>query len=151
GGPTPTMGLLVGSPARDTNPSGFPPTDQRGVSRPQGPAADIGAFEASFISAAPSIVTQPQGVTVRARTNVTFTVGASGSWPLFYQWNKDNTHPIPGATANSLVLSNVHAPDQGTYSVVVTNIYGSAASTGAVLVVDWTPQLVLSHSANTLT
>lgn len=45
GGPTATMALLPGSPARDAIPSGFPPTDQRGVARPQGPAADIGAFE----------------------------------------------------------------------------------------------------------
>ena len=45
GGPTLTMSLLPGSPALDAIPSGFPPVDQRGVSRPQGPRADIGAFE----------------------------------------------------------------------------------------------------------
>jgi len=150
GGPTPTMALLVGSPARDAMPSGFPRTDQRGVSRPQGPAADIGAFEADFISAAPSIVTQPQGVTARAGTNVTFIAGASGTEPLFYQWNKDgNTNSIIGATASSLVLSNVQAANQGTYSVVVTNIYGSAASTGAVLVVDSTP-LILTEPTSVI-
>jgi len=55
GGPTPTMALLAGSPARDAIPSGFPPTDQRGVIRPQGPAADIGAVEADFISASAAI------------------------------------------------------------------------------------------------
>jgi len=45
GGPTQTMALLPGSPAIDGIPSGFPPTDQRGVLRPQGRLADIGAFE----------------------------------------------------------------------------------------------------------
>jgi hypothetical protein len=46
GGPTFTFPLLPGSPAIDTaNPSGAPATDQRGVSRPQGPAPDIGAHE----------------------------------------------------------------------------------------------------------
>jgi hypothetical protein len=46
GGPTPTVALLPGSPAIDAgDDSVCPPTDQRGVSRPQGLACDIGAFE----------------------------------------------------------------------------------------------------------
>lgn len=46
GGETDTLALQPGSPAIDagTN-AGCPPTDQRGVSRPQGAACDIGAFE----------------------------------------------------------------------------------------------------------
>jgi parallel beta-helix repeat protein len=48
GGPTETMALLAGSPAINTgDPGDYLPTDQRGVSRPQGPALDIGAFEVS--------------------------------------------------------------------------------------------------------
>ena len=48
GGPTQTMALGLGSPAIDQVPVGTscPATDQRGVPRPQGPACDIGAFEA---------------------------------------------------------------------------------------------------------
>jgi hypothetical protein len=49
GGPTQTMALLPGSPAIDkggTAANGCLATDQRGVTRPQGPACDIGAFEA---------------------------------------------------------------------------------------------------------
>ncbi len=48
GGPTQTQALQPGSPAIDhggTSANGCPPTDQRGVPRPQGPACDIGAFE----------------------------------------------------------------------------------------------------------
>jgi hypothetical protein len=46
GGPTQTHALLAGSPAIDTGAcAGIPGADQRGVSRPQGPACDIGAFE----------------------------------------------------------------------------------------------------------
>jgi len=46
-GQTETMALGAGSPAIDRVASGCPPpaTDQRGVTRPQGPACDIGAFE----------------------------------------------------------------------------------------------------------
>jgi CSLREA domain-containing protein len=48
GGPTQTRALLAGSPAVDAGLSGpgVPAIDQRGVSRPQGPGADIGALEA---------------------------------------------------------------------------------------------------------
>ncbi|MFD7278630.1 choice-of-anchor Q domain-containing protein [Streptomyces sp. NPDC059862] len=44
GGPTDTAALLPGSPALDAA-DGCPATDQRGVSRPQGAACDIGAYE----------------------------------------------------------------------------------------------------------
>jgi beta-glucanase (GH16 family) len=46
GGPTLTHALLAGSPALDAaNAAACPATDQRGVTRPQGPGCDIGAFE----------------------------------------------------------------------------------------------------------
>src|SRR5262249_5697378 len=46
GGPTQTFALLPGSPAIDAGTgSGAPATDQRGISRPQGAAVDVGAFE----------------------------------------------------------------------------------------------------------
>jgi len=48
GGPTQTHALLLGSPALNNGAHACPApaTDQRGVSRPQGPRCDIGAFEA---------------------------------------------------------------------------------------------------------
>jgi YVTN family beta-propeller protein len=63
GGPTQTIALLATSPAVDAIPVspinhctdvvGNPvTTDQRGVSRPQGPACDIGAFELEQVRAA---------------------------------------------------------------------------------------------------
>ena len=47
GGLTQTMALTAGSPAINASTERCPPpsTDQRGVTRPQGPACDIGAFE----------------------------------------------------------------------------------------------------------
>jgi hypothetical protein len=46
GGPTPTMALRLGSPAIDAgDDAASPPTDQRGIKRPQGFASDIGAYE----------------------------------------------------------------------------------------------------------
>jgi hypothetical protein len=52
GGPTLTIALLPGSPAIDTGGADCPATDQRGVSRPQGAACDIGAYEADGTAAA---------------------------------------------------------------------------------------------------
>jgi len=50
GGMTMTHGLLAGSPAIDGGPVNAPPYfDQRGVSRPQGAADDIGAFESGSL------------------------------------------------------------------------------------------------------
>ncbi len=47
GGPTATRELIGGSPAINAGTACPPPsTDQRGVPRPQGPACDIGAYEA---------------------------------------------------------------------------------------------------------
>jgi CSLREA domain-containing protein len=48
GGPTKTHHLRSGSPAIDAAGFPFEPTDQRGVTRPQGPGPDIGAFERFF-------------------------------------------------------------------------------------------------------
>ena len=45
-GTTQTHSLLIGSPAIDAaDPTTFPATDQRGVTRPQGVGPDIGAYE----------------------------------------------------------------------------------------------------------
>jgi CSLREA domain-containing protein len=50
GGPTRTHALLAGSPAINAGSGDCPPpdSDQRGVTRPQGPACDIGAYEVSY-------------------------------------------------------------------------------------------------------
>ena len=57
GGPTQTLELLAGSPARDKIPPGLAPTsDQRGLPRPINLLSDIGATE--YDSAGPPLITQ---------------------------------------------------------------------------------------------
>jgi hypothetical protein len=63
GGSTQTQALLPGSIAIDAaNPNNFPTTDQRGVSRPQGARADIGAFEVVQTSPPPKSVPEPSAL-----------------------------------------------------------------------------------------
>jgi predicted outer membrane repeat protein len=67
GGPTRTHALLYGSPAIDGgDPLEYPPTDQRGVSRPLGLAPDIGAYEYEFSPVMPYEGTLGTIVTISA-------------------------------------------------------------------------------------
>jgi uncharacterized protein (TIGR02145 family) len=87
---------------------------------------------------APAITVQPASQTITAGQSVTFSVTATGTAPLSYQWEKDGTD-ISGATANSFSITNVQNSNAGTYSVTVSNSTGNAPSTGAVLTVTAAP------------
>jgi hypothetical protein len=82
----------------------------------------------------PSIAQQPQSRTVPPGGSVTFTIGASGTPPLAYQWQK-NECDIGGATGTTYTIDPVAEPDAGNYRCVVTNDYGTATSDEAVLTV----------------
>lgn len=92
------------------------------------------------VVAAPKIVLPPQSQMARPGSNVTFTVVASGSRPLSYQW-KFNGQALAGATSPSLTLRQVSTNNNGAYAVVVSNAYGSVESRLAKLVV-WSPVVV---------
>ena len=83
---------------------------------------------------APAITTQPANQTVSTGAGVMFTVGATGSNPLGYQWRFNGTN-LAGTTNPSLSLTNVQAPSAGTYDVVVSNAAGLATSAAATLAV----------------
>jgi Immunoglobulin domain len=80
----------------------------------------------------PSISAQPQSQVGFWGKSVTFTVTATGSGLLSYQWEKD-TVPIAGATASSLTVTNLQMTDAGNYSVVITDSVGSITSSNAYL------------------
>jgi hypothetical protein len=89
----------------------------------------------------PAITNQPTNLTVISGSNAAFNVGASGSTPLAYQWQRANTN-IPGATAVELVMSNVQPAQAGNYRVIVTNVAGAVTSSVATLTVLTPPQIV---------
>jgi hypothetical protein len=102
-------------------------------------AQQLYAYEAPPVpSVPPAIVTQPQSLTVTAGSNATFSVTATGTAPLSYQW-QFNSNGIAGATNSSLTLSNVQPWNIGNYRVVVTNAIGSETSSNATLSIPGVP------------
>jgi uncharacterized repeat protein (TIGR03803 family) len=92
-------------------------------------------------SAPPVITAQPVSQTVNAGQSASFTVTATSTAPLSYQWVKDGVNVI-GDTSASLTLSNVQTNQAGNYSVVITNAGGSVTSSVAVLTVNRLAQTI---------
>ncbi|MCX6925922.1 MAG: immunoglobulin domain-containing protein, partial [Verrucomicrobia bacterium] len=97
-----------------------------------------GSFGKCVVDTPPMITSQPANQTVVAGDNAAFNVLAAGTPPLSYQWMVNGTNLV-GATATSLLLTNVQSADAGVYSVVVTNAVGTATSSNAVLTVNPPP------------
>ena len=83
----------------------------------------------------PSIVTQPADTTVRAGQRARFSVTATGTPPLHYQWTKNGVN-ITGATKASYTTPPTTPADNGAlFAVTVSNRAGSVTSNNAVLTV----------------
>jgi sugar lactone lactonase YvrE len=83
---------------------------------------------------APAITAQPQSASVITGRPVSFSVSASGTGALAYQWAKDGK-AILGAQAATFTLYNPGLQDAGQYVVTVSNTLGTATSTPATLTV----------------
>src|SRR6266850_4166898 len=80
----------------------------------------------------PVITNQPSSLTNIAATTATFSVGATGTEPLHYQW-QFYASDLTDKTNSSLVLTNVQTGNGGNYTVVVTNVEGAVTSDVATL------------------
>lgn len=94
----------------------------------------------TIIPQRPFIAAQPRDRTVLAGETAKFAVGVIGSKPLYYRWQRSGTNltdssSISGATTSVLAIANVSPADAATYTVVVTNAFGSNTSAGATLTV----------------
>ena len=98
----------------------------------------------------PTITVQPTNQTALQGSNVTFSVTATGTAPLNYQWRFNTTNLLVGATNSSLIMTNVQSANAGNYSVVVTNVVGSATSSNAVLTVRVPPTITAQPTNQTV-
>src|SRR5207245_6809206 len=76
---------------------------------------------AAYGPGAPVILAQPASQTNYVSLAATFSVLASGTPPLSYQWTKDGTN-IAGATHASLTIRPIAQSDAGSYMVWLTNV-----------------------------
>ncbi len=83
---------------------------------------------------APNITLEPQGGAQGTGRSFTFTVGATGTPTLTYQW-KFNGDDIPSANGPTYTVTNLTHANTGNYSVVVTNFFGDDTSADALLTV----------------
>jgi uncharacterized protein YjdB len=84
----------------------------------------------------PAITAQPVSQVVTVGQLATFSVGATGSAPLGYQWQKNGV-PIPGGNSASYTTPATTLQDSGsTFRVVVSNSAGSLTSSAATLTVN---------------
>ena len=83
---------------------------------------------------APYVTTHPQSQTVAEGGVASLSVASGGTQPLRYQWRLNGTN-LPGATNSALSFVSVSMTNAGSYSVVITNLAGSATSSVATLTV----------------
>ena len=95
-------------------------------------------------SQAPAIIVPPVATSVTAGYPATFTVAASGSGSLAYQWFV-NGAALSGATGTSYSTSATTSADNGkSFSVTITTAYGAVTSNPAVLTVSAPANVVLT-------
>jgi hypothetical protein len=112
------------------------------------------SMAALLVTDRPVITMPPTNQAVPVATTVRFTVTAVGTAPLKYYWRKDETNVlanggrISGATTNMLIISNAQTNDIGSYSVLVSNAFGTATSPDASLKVTNIPPTIIVQPTN---
>jgi len=86
-------------------------------------------------SESPQILTQPSSISVPVAQTGTFSVVATGTAPLTYQWSENGT-PTPNSNGATFTTAAVAPVDSGSkFSVTVTNSAGSVVSNAVTLTV----------------
>jgi hypothetical protein len=99
---------------------------------------------------APSITSQPASKTVSVGQTATFSVTATGTGTLTYQWKKNGT-AISGATSSSYTTPATAASDNGAvFTVTVTGSSGNVTSSGATLTVNVPPSITAQPASKTV-
>jgi hypothetical protein len=89
-------------------------------------------------SVSPSITQQPSNRTVGTGGSTTFSILASGSSPLTYRWQQNQTNlsdggHYTGCSTDTLEINGADTNDVASYRCIVTNTYGSTTSSPVTL------------------
>ncbi|SJZ37218.1 Putative Ig domain-containing protein, partial [Desulfococcus multivorans DSM 2059] len=111
--------------------------------------ADAVKIAPAISSGPPAVTTQPVSRSVAPGETATFSVAATGTAPLSYQWQKNGAN-IPGASGSAYTTPAVTLSDNNAqFRCVVSNSEGSAISSAATLTVT-EATAVLTASPNPL-
>jgi hypothetical protein len=103
-----------------------------------------------FSATKPTITTQPVSKTVNAGQTATFSVVATGTATLKYQWLKNNTN-VSGATSASYTTPTTIASDNGAkFTCFVSNSAGNITSNAAILTVNSPPSITTQPANKTV-
>ena len=115
------------------------------------PVASIPSSAAILtLNGPPTITTQPANKTVNLGGTATFSVVATGTAPLSYQWQRNQVN-IAGATSSTYTTPATTSADNGaSFRVIVTNPVSNIASSAATLNVNSPPTITTQPSAQTV-
>jgi len=104
------------------------------------PCVGLARLHGDSALVAPTITQQPASQTIAASGAASFAAAAAGTSPLGYQWQKNqinlaNGGHYSGCATATLTITNADSGDTAAYRCVVTNAYGTAASSPAALIV----------------
>ncbi|MGO9601160.1 MAG: IPT/TIG domain-containing protein [Isosphaeraceae bacterium] len=124
------------------------------VTTPSGTSATSASDQFTYV-AAPNITSQPTSQTVNVGQSASFSVTASGTGTLTYQWKKlvnGTWTNLSGATSSTYTITVAATTDAGSYWVIVASLGGSVTSSAATLTVNLVtpaaPTGVVATSAN---
>ena len=87
----------------------------------------------TVLDSPPMITVQPVSITNNAGTTAVFNVASVGAVPMNYQWRKNGANLAASGVSSGLItltLNNVEDADAASYTVVITNDFGSVTITG---------------------
>jgi hypothetical protein len=115
--------------------------DASGNSNPLTLVLDTNKVVEADFGSSPTVSISPANLVVLLGSNAVLTANAVGLPPLAYQW-LSNSFPILNATNSTYLILGASLSEAGNYSVIVTNLYGSATSSVATVTVVVPPGMI---------
>jgi hypothetical protein len=106
-------------------------------------------FASLSVGTLPYFVVHPSSQAIAVGSDCTFNVVVTGINPISYQWYRNN-NIILSAESDSYTINSVTNLNNGNYSCVASNIFGSVTSNSATLITGVAPTITVHPSSQTL-